>query len=100
MIGRGPAEGSTGPLACSLPGFTLLPVPTPLATAKAIARALRAARRFGETPEAVVLSPALRDQLQRATVGIFVWDSSETDLLFNVPVEVEPQATGWSIRVR
>jgi hypothetical protein len=71
-----------------------------LATARAIARTLRAARRQGKLPEAVILSPDLRDQLQSATIGIMERNTAKPDLLLNVPVEVDPQAEGWAVRVR
>ena len=72
---------------------------TPLATLKAIARALRTARREGQVPEAIVLSPELRDKLQSAALR-YVWSVPKADLLFGVPVEVHLDAEGWTVRVR
>lgn len=72
---------------------------SPLSCARAIAAALRAARRSGQTPEAVLLSPELHDQLQAPALS-YIWSSPARDVLFDVPVKVDQQTKGWAIRVR
>ena len=73
-------------------------MPTPLATAKAIARALRAARRAGQTPEAIILSPELGNRLQTGTL-YYVRRASTPCSMFDVPVEIDADIEGWTIRV-
>ncbi len=74
-------------------------MPSPLATAKAIARALRAARRAGQVPEAIVLSPELHDKLHTATLR-YVWSAPKPDSMFGVPVEIHANVEEWAIRAR
>ncbi|HVG47957.1 MAG TPA: hypothetical protein VM899_07455, partial [Rubellimicrobium sp.] len=72
-------------------------MPSALATAKAIARALRAARHSGQVPVAIVLSPELRGQLQAAALR-YIWSAPKPHSMFNVPVEVQSGAEGWTVR--
>ena len=74
-------------------------MPTALAKAKAIARALRAARREGKVPEAIVLSPDAHDQLQTAALR-YVWSVPKPHAMFGVPVEVDPSLEGWAVRMK
>lgn len=74
-------------------------MPSALATAKAIARALRAARRSGQVPVAIVLNPELRNQLQAEALR-YMWSTPKPHSLFGVPVEVQSGAEGWTVRVR
>lgn len=74
-------------------------MPTALAKAKAIARALRAARREGQVPEAIVLSPDAHDQLQTAALR-YVWSVPKPHSMFGVPVEVDPSVESWAVRMK
>lgn len=74
-------------------------MPSAFANARAIVRALRAARRSGQTPEVIVLDPHLHAQLQDPALG-YLWSRRERDVLFGVPVEVDLGAKGWRIRLR
>ena len=70
---------------------------TPLATAKAITRALQAAHRAGQTPEAIVLSPELYDELQIAALR-YVWSVPKPHSMFGVRVEMDVAAESWTLR--
>jgi hypothetical protein len=72
---------------------------TALATAKAIARALRAARRAGRVPEAIILSPELCDNLQAAALR-YVWSVPKPHSMFGVPVEIHADAEEWATERR
>lgn len=74
-------------------------MPSTLATAKAIARALRAARREARTPETIVLSLMLYEQLRAAPLS-YLWGPPRRDTLFGLPVVVDPEVTGWRLRTR
>ena len=74
-------------------------MPTALAKAKAIARALRAARRDGKVPEAVVLSPTAHEQLQTVALR-YVWSVPKPHSMFGVPVEVDANVEGWAVRMK
>ncbi len=99
-LGPGPALTTAGPAASERLSLARTSMPSPLATAKAIARALRAARQDERTPEAVVLSPDLHAQLRSATIGILVSSTSKPDSMFGVPVEIDPDVEGWVLRTR
>ena len=74
-------------------------MPSALATAKTIARALRAARRSGQVPITIVLSPKLCSQLQTAALR-YMWSTPKPHSMFYVPVEVRLRAEEWAVRVR
>ena len=85
-----------------LPHFGPPPLPAPpsaLRSARAIVRTLRAARRAGRVPEALVLGPELHEQLQDPNLT-YLWSSATRDALLGLPVEVDPGAEGWAVRVR
>jgi len=71
----------------------------PLATAKALARALRSAGRNGQTPEAIILTPELCAKLQTGTL-CFVRSASKHPSIFDVPVETDGDAEGWALKFR
>ena len=72
---------------------------TPLATVKAIARALRTARREGHVPETIILCPELGYRLQTGTLH-YARSASRPHTIFNVPVEIDADVEGWSLKVR
>ena len=74
-------------------------MPTALAKAKAIARALRAARREGRVPEAIVLSPSAHEQLQTAALR-YIWSVPQPHSMFGIPVEVDPDVESWAVRMK
>ena len=74
-----------------------MPDPDALALAKAIAHALYTAHEGERTPVAIVVDPQTRDVLAHASLGC--WRSGRHSL-FSLPVEVDPGAEGWSVRVR
>ena len=73
--------------------------PSALKSARAIVRALRTLRRAGQLPEAIVLSPELHEQLQDQALS-YLWSSPNRDALFDVPIEIDVGAEGWTVRVR
>ncbi|WP_037277594.1 hypothetical protein [Rubellimicrobium mesophilum] len=73
-----------------------MPDPDAFSLAKAIAHAIYAAHEDEATPVAIVMDPATRDILERASLGC--WRSGRTSL-FSLPVEVDADTDGWSIRV-
>lgn len=74
-------------------------MPTALAKAKAIARALRAARREGKVSEAIVLSPSAHEQLLTAALW-YMWSVPTPHSMFGIPVEVDPNVDGWTVRTK
>ena len=68
-----------------------------LALARAIAHALYTAQEDERTPVAIVVDPPTRDILERAYLGC--WRSGRHSL-FSLPVEIDPGAEGWSVRVK
>lgn len=74
-----------------------MPDPDALVLAKGIAHALYAAHEDEQTPVAIVVDPSTRDVLERAHLGC--WRSGRHSL-FSLPVEIDPKAEGWRIRVR
>ncbi len=73
-----------------------MPAPDALSLAKAIAHALYVAHEEEQTPVAIVVDPSTRDVLERAYLGC--WRTGRYSL-FSLPVEIDPGAEGWSIRV-
>ena len=74
-----------------------MPDPDALSLAKAIAHALYTAHEGEQTPVAIVVAPSTRDVLERAHLGC--WRSGRQSL-FSLPVEIDPGADGWSVRVK
>ena len=65
--------------------------------AKAISWGLHRARESGATPTAIVLDPALWALFRNSSGG--AWDLHRPSL-FDLPVEVDRTAEGWTVRVR
>ena len=68
-----------------------------LTIAKAIARSLHAARERGETPVAIIMGPDIAPVFRREGIG--GWSHGRPEL-FSLPVEIDPEAEGGTIRVR
>jgi hypothetical protein len=58
---------------------------------------MRSARHSDRVPTAIVMSPDLYDRLQDPALGS-LWSAPKRDRLFGVPVEIDPQASGWALR--
>lgn len=77
-------------------GYAARPDTNWLTVAKAISRRLRALRKAGSTPAAIVLDPALWALFRESRGG--AWDLHRPSL-FDLPVEVDRSAYGWTVRV-
>ena len=85
-----------GPL--DRPLFLTLPPSPGLKSARAIVRALRTLRREGQNPEVIVMGPFLYLQLQDRALS-YLWSGPEREAMFDVPVEIEAEMEGWTVRV-
>ena len=65
------------------------------ASVRGLVRAVRAERRFGRSPQAIVLSPELNQRLKDRAFGNLWTDREQTELL-GLPVRIDPGAAGWS----
>ena len=72
--------------------------PAPLASVRAIAREVRAARRVGHPPSAIVLSPDLDRQLQDRGLS-YLWSSPARNSLLGVAVEIDAGVHWWRLKV-
>ena len=72
---------------------------SPLPSVRAIVRALRTARRNGQIPETIVLSPDLFEQFQIPALR-YLWSSPKQDAMLGVLVEVDASQKGWALRIR
>ena len=71
---------------------------SPLKSVRAIVRTLRTHRRSGQQIEAVVLCPELYRDLQARALQ-YLWSDPGRRVMLEVPVEIDPNITGWTLRL-
>jgi hypothetical protein len=68
-----------------------------LAISKTIARRLHEIRDSGGTPVAIIMGPDIAPIFRAEGIGGWAYGRPE---LFNLPVEIDGRAEGWSVRVK